>query len=266
VIRILFLRNLRHHAVLLAALWLGLALLELAVVRIGAQVETGPGIRAILEQVLPPQFRQALIGQLDMLSFAGLVGFGFQHPLVLTAAAAFQMVVATIPTAERESGLLDLILARPLPRTRYLLGVLVLLVTGALVFPAAVLGGAALGLATVRAPQQVSLASYVPAAVSLAALLLALAGGTLLLAARAGRRGVAAAQAAGLALGLYWMELLAELWKPLRSVRWLSPFHYFKPMETVVQHSVPWFDLAVLLGLFLACTALALVQFRRQDL
>lgn len=266
MIRALFLRNLRHHAVLLLALWLGLALLELAVVRIGAQIETGPGIRAILEQVLPQQFRQAIVGQLDMLSFAGLVGFGFQHPLVLTAAAAFLMVVATIPAAERESGLLDLILARPVPRARYLLAVLLLLVLGSLLFPAAVVAGAALGLATVQAPEPVGLGSYGPAALSLAALLLALSGGTLFIASRARRRGVAAAQAAGLALGFFWLDLLAELWKPLSAISWISPFHYFEPMKTVVLRAAPWSELAVLLGVFAVCAALSFGQFRRQDL
>lgn len=266
MIRALFMRNLRHHAVLLLALWLGLVLLELAIVRIGAQIETGPGIRAILEQVLPQQLRQVIIGQVDLLSFTGLVGFGFQHPLVLTAAAAFLMVVATIPAGERETGLLDLILARPLPRARYLLAVLLLVVLGALLFPAAILAGAALGLATVQVPEQVSLGSYGPAAANLAALLLAVGGGTLLLASRARRRGVAAAQAAGLWLLFYWLDVLAGIWKPLASVSWLSPFHYFRPMESVVLRTTPWFGLAVLLGIFLAGATLSLLQFRRQDL
>lgn len=266
MIRALFLRNLRQHGVLLAALCAGLALLELAVVRIGAQIETGPGIRAILEQVLPQQFRQVLLGQVEMLSFRGLVGFGFQHPLVLTAAAAFLMVVATIPAGERETGLLDLILARPLPRARYLFAVLLLILLGSLFFPAAVFGGAALGLATVQAPEPVSLRAYGPAAASLAALLLAVGGGTLLLASRARRRGVAAAQAAGLWLSFYWLDLLAGIWKPLASVSWLSPFHYFRPMEAVVLRSTPWPGLAVLLGIFLVCATLSLFQFQRQDL
>lgn len=266
MIRALFLRNLRHHAVLLVSLWTGLVLLEFLIVRVGAQIETGPGIRAILEQVLPQPLRQAILGQLGMLSFSGLVGFGFQHPLVLTAAAAFLMVVATIPAAERESGLLDLILARPLPRVRYILAVLLLLVLGALLFPAAVLAGAALGLATVDVPEPVRLGDYLPAALSLAALLLCLGGATLALASRARRRGVAAAQAAGAALALYWLDLLAEIWKPLAAISWLSPFHYFQPMQSVVLRTAPWLGLAVLLAIFAAGTLCSLIQFQRQDL
>lgn len=137
---------------------------------------------------------------------------------------------------------------------------------GALLFPAAVFAGAALGLATVDAPEPVRLGDYLPAAASLAALLLCLGGITLALASRARRRGVAAAQAAGLALVLYWLDLLAEIWKPLAAISWLSPFHYFQPMQSVLLRAAPWPDLAVLFGLFLAGATFALVQFERQDL
>ena len=53
MIRALFRRNLRHHAVLFVSLWAGLGLLELLIVRIGAQIETGPGIRANYRRSAP---------------------------------------------------------------------------------------------------------------------------------------------------------------------------------------------------------------------
>jgi ABC-2 type transport system permease protein len=266
VIGTLYARNLRHHRMLLLALCAGTFVLEVMIVRFGAQIESGLGMETLVRQFMPAELQQVFGSQLGLLSFAGLVGFGFQHPITLAAAVAFVLAVCTIPSAERESGLLDLILSRPLPRARYLAAILLLLLTGAVLLPLALLTGASVGLRITELPAQVSASRYLPAAAGLACLLLAVGGTTLLLAARARRRGKAAAQATGLFLALYWLELLAELWEPLRVLSRLSPFQYFRPMESVVTGVTPWREMAVLAAVFLVTAALALLRFRRQDL
>ena len=78
--------------------------------------------------------------------------------------------IGGVPAAERESGLLDLILARPLPRTRYLLAVLLLLVLGALLVLAVYLAHRLARASESAPPVRQYLSRLVPYAVLLAAL------------------------------------------------------------------------------------------------
>ncbi len=266
MIRALFVRNFRHQWRLLFALGLGLALVEGLLVKISARIETGPGLRFFLEQLLPPDVREAMSSQLALLSFAGAVGFGFQHPLVLVAAIAFVIGAATIPAGERESGFLDLLLARPVPRSRYLAAVVLLVVLGAVVLPSAQLAGAAAGLALVEASGEIPWIRYASSAAGLTTLLLAVGGYSLLIAADAQRRGLATARAVGLTLAAFWLDVTADMWEPLRALRWLSPFAYFRPVPAAVIPHTPLENPLVLLAVFTACVAAAFYRFGRRDL
>lgn len=266
MIRTLFVRNLRHHLRLLAALWMGLALFETLIVWVASLVERGPGLRAMLELMIPPEAREAFITQFGLMSFGGGVAFGFQHPVSLVAALAGVIVVATIPAAERESGLLDLILSGPVARARYLAAVLALLVIAAVALPLALLAGTAAGLALVAVPEELAWWRYAPSAARLTLLLLALGSGALFFAAAARRRGQAVARAVGVTLALYVLEILADLWEPFARIRWLSPFHFFKPIAAAIGPGAPLRDPLVLLATAAALCALALVLFKKQDL
>jgi ABC-2 type transport system permease protein len=199
-------------------------------------------------------------------SFPGAVAFGFVHPVTIVAAAAFVVVAATIPAAERESGLLDLVLARPVPRGRYLLSVALMLVVGAVLLPLALFAGAAFGLGIVTVEERLPLVRYAPAAAGLGFLLLAVGGYSLLFAAGAKRRGPAIGRAVGLTLAFYVVEFLADFWEPLDRIRWLSPFHYYKPIAAAVVPHTPPENPLVLLAAFVVLVAAAHFRFRRQDL
>ncbi len=245
---------------------MGLVLIEGLVVWISARIETGPGLRFFLEQLLPPDLREALSSQLALLSLAGAVGFGFQHPLVLVAAIAFVIGAATIPAGERESGLLDLLLARPAPRSRYLAAVVLLVVLGAVVLPSALLVGAAVGLGLVEADGEIPWTRYAMSAAGLSTLLMAIGGYSLLIATGAARRGLATAWAVGLTLAFFWLDATADMWQPLRALRWLSPFAYFRPIPAAVIPHTPLENPLVLLTVFAACVAAAFYRFGRRDL
>jgi ABC-2 type transport system permease protein len=266
VIRALLLRQLRHQRALLAAVWIGLAALEWLLVIVVARIEMGPGVRALFEQFLPPAIRVLFAAQLGSASFGGLVAFGFTHPAVLVAAIGFVVVLATLPAGERESGILELILSRPVPRARYLVAVLLLVVVAAVVLPLALLAGAALGLHQVDNPDELPWTRYVHASAGLTCLLLAIGGYTLYFASGAARRGRPVALAVGWTVALMWIEILAQLWAPLERVRWISPFHYYDPMGYVVAGGAPLAHTLVLLGVFVVATAAAFDRFRRQDL
>lgn len=259
-------RQWRHHQRLVLSLSLGLFALELLIVWIGAQIDAGPGFLQLVEQMLPPAMRQLLASQLEMVSMAGAVGFGFQHPAVLVASLALAVAVATIPAHEREIGFLDLLLARPVPRVRYFAATLALLVLTALVLPLALLAGAAAGLALVEVEGEIAWTRYIPSAAGLSTLMLAIGGYTLCWGCSSRRRGPAVAATVGLTVALFWIDLMADMWRAMAPLRWVSPFHYFKPVPAAVVPHTPLENPAVLLALFGVTALLAYRRFNTQDL
>ncbi len=265
MIRTLAGRTLRQHAKLLGVLSLSLILFEWAIVWVAARIETGPGFRQLFSALLPPGMLDAIFGQFGFASFSGAVSFGYQHPFSLIAAIAMVVVMATLPAQERESGFLDLILSRPLPRSRYLVASLSMGLLSAALPPIALLAGGALGLTLVEAPEIVAWTLYLPCAAGLALLLVAVGAYTLLFSTNAKRRGTAVAQAVGVTLFFYWLDFMGDYWDLLETARLLSPFHYFDP-AAAASTGIPIRHVFVLAAIAAVATAGAFLNFRRQDL
>lgn len=262
----LYTRLLRLHARLLVAIAAGVCLFEVFLIWVAAQLDTGPGLRTFLANLLPPEVQAVVFEQLGLASFSGAVAFGYRHPFLLVAVVAFMVAAATTPAAERETGFLDLVLARPVPRRSYLASVALLTATGAVVLAAAALAGAAIGLALVDGPDELPWTSYAAATLGLALLLLAVGGIALLAATGAQRRGSAVARALGLILAFYWLDFMGGFWDTLDLARWLSPFSYYDPTGVALGDGLPLRDVVVLLAAALVTTAAAFVEFQRQDL
>ncbi len=265
MIRTLLVRNLRLHLPLLAILSAGLFLFQLAIVWVAARIDLGPQFRAFIQSFLPREVVDVLLSQFGFGSFAGTVSFGYQHPLVLISAIAMVVVVATIPAQERESGFLDLVLSRPLHRSRYLAASMVELLLTAGVSAMVVLAGSGVGMVLVEIPEPVGWRSYLPAAQALFLLLMAVGSYTLLLATEARRRGLAIAPAVGLTLLFYWLDFMGDYWDLLETARYLSPFYYFDPARAAQAGMAPR-TVQVFGGIVLVCLPGALLNFRRQDL
>jgi hypothetical protein len=266
MIKGLLLRYLRHHWRLLLSIAAGVAGMEWMIVWTLAEMNFGPDLLPLLQALIPPRFHDMFFSQNPILSFPGFVTLGFSHPMVLVAVTAFQIVVGSLVAAERESGFLDLILARAVFRSSYFVTMLLLIVIGAITLPLSVVGGTAVGLALVEHPDEVPWYHYIPAAVTMSALLLAIGGIALLLAAGARRRGPAAAWAAGLMLALFVLESLADQSDIVARFRWISLFHYYKPAIAAVGSGLRMDHLLLFLGVFVLSTFLAHRVFRRQDL
>ncbi len=262
----MFFRLLRQQRGLILAIVAGVALLEALLVWVASNMEQGPGFLAIIEQILPETMRKIVTSQFAIAGFSGMIGFGFQHPLVMVASIAFVIVAATIPAGERETGFIELILARPLPRRRYLTAVVLLVALGAIVMPAAVLAALAVGLALVEGSGELSWTRYLASAGGLTVLLLAVGGYTLVLAVGARRRGSAAAGAVGITLALYAVDVTAQIWEPLQTVQWLSPFAYYRPIQAAVIPDTPIENPIVLISIFIVGLVAAFARFQRQDL
>jgi len=265
MIRALFWRGLRQHARLLGVLSLSLALFEWALVWVAARIDMGPGFRQLLGTILPPDVVDIIFGQFGFASFGGAVSFGYQHPMALVAGVAMMVVVATLPAQERETGLLDMILSRPLTRRQYLMAAALLVVVAAVLPSAALLVGGAAGLTVVEAPEAIPWTRYIPSAIMLTLLLLAVGSYVLLFATDAKRRGTAVSQAVGITLLFYWLDFMGDYWDLLDTARRLSPFHYFDP-AAAADTGMAGAAVAVLGSITLVAGAGAFLNFQRQNL
>jgi hypothetical protein len=261
----LFLRGVRQHLGLLGFICLGLVLFEWAIVWAAARLGMGANFRNILAAFLPPNVVDTVFSQFGFASFEGALSFGYQHPLTLIAAVALVTVMGTLPAHERETNLMDLILTRPLPRSRYLGAHVLLLLFAAILPPLALLLGGVMGLAAVNAPQAVTWTRYLPSAGAMVLLLLAVGAYVLLLSTGAKRRGTAVAQAVGITLVFYWLDFMGDYWDLLETARLLSPFHYFDP-AAAADSGLPFGHATVLLGISVVATVGAFLNFNRQEL
>lgn len=261
----LFSRQLRHLAPLLLGAAAGAMIFEIFLVWISDSVDMGPDFEMLLEAVVPPAMLRLILNQFGMTSFVSAVAFGFKHPLVLTVALSVVITVASVPAGERETGLLDLILARPVPRARYLAAHILLLLFIALVFPLALLAGAATGVALTGRGDEAGWTQYIASAAALAPLLLLVGAYALWFAAGAQRRGSAVAPAAALTLAFYMYEALSSMWQRLEPYEWASVFYFYSPVGQVTGEAGARGPL-ILLALAVTVFALAFVRFGRQQL
>ncbi len=262
----LFLRNLRQHALLLAVLFVSLVLVEFFLVWVAAEMGIGPEFQQFLEGFLPPEITEMIFGQFGLTSFAGAVAFGYQHPFSVVASIAMVTVAATLPAAEREKGYLELFLARPLPRPRYILSTGLFLALVAILLPLGLLTGTAIGLRFVEPVQEIGWVSYIPAALTMFLLLMAIGAYTLFFATGARRRGTAVSQSVAFTLLFYWMDFMGDYWDTLVYARKASPFYYFDPGRASMGSGASAVDIAVLSSITLGMVLLALFNFQREDL
>jgi len=258
-------RQLRHMRWILAGLGVGLFLLEGIIIQLAKAFEGGPGIEQILD-MLPDMILDLVKAQIPAFTFPAFAAFGFMHPGALVASSAVIVMFATAPAGERDSGLLDLLLSRPVTRTKHLLASLLGVLLTATTMPLCLLAGCATGLALVEVPGELPWTAYVPAAALLACLLAAVGGFSLLVGATARRRGTAVARIAAVLLVTYVADTLTKVFGALAPLRWATPFHWFDPISTTLDGRAPWGEAAVLLGAAAVPTALAFRCWRTRDL
>lgn len=259
--------SLRRSRTLLAVLLVVLAGFEILLV-VAADTLQQSGTFANLANLVPPFVHQVFGDSLLVfMSFAGIVCFGYFHPMVVAGAVAFVVAIATEPVAEVETRFLDMVLARPLPRAAVIARSALLLVA----LPALVIG--AMLLATLfglrwLAPAEagVRAALIFSLAANFWALLECVGGVSLAVAAASRRRSSAVGAIAILTLVLFFLDYLARIWKPAASIAWMSPFHYYDAMAMVMGRTLPGSHLVVLGVTGLAGIVLAFVLFSRRDL
>jgi ABC-2 type transport system permease protein len=219
---------------------------------------------------LIPEFIRQLMGPslLGMLSFAGVVCLGYFHFAVIGWLVGVAIALATEPTAEMEHGFADLILAHPVPRRAVIVRSVVVIVLSAAFVLAMMAAGTWAGLAWLAPPSVVwpTPRLILSLTVNLGALMLCWGGVALAFSSAARRRTVAASASGVLALGLFLFDYVARVWKPAQSLAWISPFHYYNPLDLVVGGSFPLAHVLVLTCIGAAGAAAAWVMYSRRDI
>lgn len=219
---------------------------------------------------LMPGYLQRGLGNMALLlaSFPGMVTVGYFHPVIVMMLALLAIHLATEPAHDVETGLVDLVLARSIPR-HYLVTRSLLLMVFVVAMSALAMGaGTWVGLRLFADPGW----SW-PTARTLASLLVHLSAvacclGALGLAVAAGasRRNVAFGLVAFTAVVLYLVAFLALSWAPARLVAWLSPFDYYPAVSILAGVAPRWTNLLVLTSATFVLIAVAYWRFDRRDL
>jgi len=211
-----------------------------------------------------PESLRASLGMDQIATAAGYIQstiFGM-NALVLLLIFAIGFGTRSL-AGEEEAGTLDLLLAHPVSRRRW-----VLERVGALVVSAAALA-AAIGVSVWAFT--VSLGLDVPASgiagASLALALLASACGTLAVAigAAVGRRGIVLAMTAGAVVSAYLLRAVAPQVAATDGLERLSPFDWYLGSDPVA-NGVDRLGVVLLAVLTVACAAAAVVLIERRDI
>jgi len=245
-----------------------LSAFQLIIVGQAAEIERAQSFGGLAD-LLPIFLKQGLGSRALLLaSFRGIVAFGYFHPVICALMSTVAIYVTTEPAHEIESGLVDLELARSLPRHRLLTRSLLLLGLAVAAGLGLMFAGTTLGARLFGAPlaQLPSAAVRVSLLAHLGALAVCFGAVGLWLASISRRWTTAFTTGALLMLVTYLLDFLAIGWEPMRRVAWISPFHYYPALAIVAGEDAGSHNLLVLLGAAAVFTAVAYVRFQRRDL
>jgi ABC-2 type transport system permease protein len=261
----LVLRSLSRVKASLMALWGVLLGFQLILVAVAAEFHEAGNFER-LAQALPAVLQLAVAPALT--SFGNMTMLGYFDILVIISIELWAIFVASEPAGEVESGLVDLVLARPVPRNRLVTRSLIAMVVSTLLVSVGMLLGTFVGL-LLFAPAGVAWPSNERLLVLLAHLnAIAWCFGTMALAVSgwARRRGAAIAIVSIAALGMYLLDIAGLWWTRIETLAKLTPVYYFHGGPIIAGTHDSTRDFVVLGGICVVATVVAYWQFARRDL
>jgi putative exporter of polyketide antibiotics len=238
---------------------------QTSLVAIAASFEDGPGFER-LSSIAPVVIQQAFGPALT--SFGGLTTLGFYEPLIVLLIVQFAVYVATEPAGDVESGLVDLVLARPIARHRLMTRSLIVVTIASIAFPLIMAVSLWANLHWL-APGDVAWPEarvVLLLAMHLTAVAWCFGGAGLTAAAWSRRRGAAQAFIGIGAVALYLMDFVGDAWARVSWLAWLSPFHHFHGAQILAGATHPVRDLGVLFGLGFVGAGVGYWKFQQRDL
>lgn len=261
-------RSTTQARVVLAGTLLLLLVFQILIIGQAAEIQRANSFASMAN--LLPGFLQRGLGSKAMLlaSFKGTVAFGYFHPIVCMLVSVLAIYLATEVAHEVEAGLVDLELARAVPRHRLVTRSLVLAHAAAASALALMALGTVLGVRLFAAGDL-----DLPSPAMRARLLFnhfavasCFASFALLIAARSRRWSSAFTAAALSAVVMYNVDFIALGWKPMESIAWISPFHYFPALSVLAGEAPNGRNLSILFATSAILAASAYWQFQRRDL
>ena len=252
---------------LVACMWL-LFTLQIVIVGQASALEGARSFSRLAEFV--PGFLQRGLGNKSLLlaTFQGTVAFGYFHPVVAVLISVLAAYITTEPAHEVESGLVDLTLARPVPRNLVVTRTVLLAIAAVVGAASLMFVGTRIGLRLFASPAfdppspEISLRMLL----HLVAVALCFGGFGLAVAAGARRWSVAFTTATLTVVFLYLVDFLAIGWPPMRAAAWISPFHYYPALSILVGDAPPWRNIVILLSGAAAGCAIGYWRFNHRDL
>lgn len=220
-------------------------------------------IRNLVES-LPPALQAFLKGS-DIASPAGYLGSAFIHPITLAIMAATAIAGGAASARDVESGVAELVMSRPLRRTTWLGAELIAMLLQLAIVALMGLIGALIAITTVDALAPVAVGSVLLTALPLWLLFVGI-GAVTALAASFSRTGAKAiGWGTAFALVAYALDYLAQVWGLAEPFGTLSVMHWYRPAQVLGQGTVPGSTWAVLAGVAVVASALALLVTSRRE-
>lgn len=174
---------------------------------------------------------------------------------------------AAAVAADIESGTIELLMTRPVTRTRLLAERTAALAAASILLNAAATLTIAVGVAlSPKLHEAVPIGGVFAAGLLGCAFALCLTGPVLAFSAAGRHRAPVIGATVALGAVGFALNFVALAWAPAAPLRYLSPFHYYTPADALADGSVPWGSVAVLAAVGLTGTAVAFRLFARRDL
>jgi ABC-2 type transport system permease protein len=215
----------------------------------------------------PPEAVEAFLGgSVDFFTPAGWVASVMTHPITLAIFTGAALAVAAgAVAAEVERGTVDLVLARPVGRARFLLGKAAATVAAVTAVEAGALAGVLVATLTVERMDEISLSELWRPFLASWLLFVALGMVGLLVSARSSLRSRAIGMTIAAIVVWYFVNFIALLIDEVAGVRYASPFHYFRAADFLSGEPIA-LDAVVLAGVAGVALAIGLWWFSRRDL
>jgi putative exporter of polyketide antibiotics len=252
----------------LTACLLLLCAFQVTIVAQAASIESTKSFGRLAEFL--PSFLQRGLGSKALLlaSFKGTIALGYFHPVVAVLLSALAAYLTTEPAHEVESGLVDLELARSLPRRDLITRSAILAIATIVVATVSMGFGTWLGLQVFASSEfeALPLATATRLLIHLGAV--GCCFGALGLAIGSGsRRWTTAFTTVILTIVvLYLVEVVGIGWRPMWMLSWISPYHYYPAISIVAGDAPRWRNIIILMSGAAALTSIAYWRFRTRDL
>ncbi|MCY4581957.1 MAG: ABC transporter permease subunit [Chloroflexi bacterium] len=262
-----FMYTLRSHRIGLLAVSFGLFLMSLIIVY---TFDAFGGLDTIAElfESLPAPMTAMFRAQAGFgTSITSYIALDYRHPVYIIAGLAFVLSVSGGAAArEIERGTALMLLASPIPRWRYLLAKVGVLVVGAVIIVAMAWLGSLAGAALTGLAGDVEAGTLLLAQVNGLGVLLASGGIAMLLSAVSSDGGRTVSVTAGILTVMYFLDFVGAIWSPAEPLAPLSLFYYLDPLAVAAGGSTFLRDVVVLFGVGLVGFVAALVLFQRRDI